>query len=426
MPAGHYAFLPPCSPQLAANLPRFCTDPPGFDRTAFHRDFDVSVVGFFREHLVSDGGTHKLTSSAGGRVMPFLRSEGTLVQQNGKTYWFKNDFTGVEVSPSQVISLAEGVIGRELGSFESALLMPRPFDGSTSITIVSMQASDPTQRNYMKSMTWVVIGYIFRRRENAVRFNYDDVIGTDAFCNTEGNVIGRLRVTRRQEPELVTPLVDPIDFLGAAIADIVRLGAKLAMDLAAERVALYFARWGARETVEVVGAEVVGAMSGPKAGTGAFWKFWRAGATEAKEFTKAEAKKWTATIKKRMKDLGIPKENIGIRGIPGESGEAFTASGGTRGANVRSRGISVHGNVMKDWEGFPEWNAADIPDRIDAIIAHEWMEFSKELSHFESVELGLERNFQRLRITKKAQEILAAMRKKGMGWPTLMDVRLVP
>jgi predicted dienelactone hydrolase len=57
VPAGHFAFLPPCSPQLAANLPRFCTDPPGFDRTAFHRDFDASVVGFLREHLVSDGGT---------------------------------------------------------------------------------------------------------------------------------------------------------------------------------------------------------------------------------------------------------------------------------------------------------------------------------------------------------------------------------
>jgi predicted dienelactone hydrolase len=51
IPAGHYGFLPPCSPQLAANLPRFCTDPPGFDRAAFHRDFDASVVRFFREHL---------------------------------------------------------------------------------------------------------------------------------------------------------------------------------------------------------------------------------------------------------------------------------------------------------------------------------------------------------------------------------------
>lgn len=49
--AGHFAFLPPCTPQFAANLPRFCSDPPGFDRAAFHRDFDASIVGFFREHL---------------------------------------------------------------------------------------------------------------------------------------------------------------------------------------------------------------------------------------------------------------------------------------------------------------------------------------------------------------------------------------
>jgi len=41
---------------LAANLPRLCTDPPGFDRTAFHRDLRASVVGFFRGHLAGDGG----------------------------------------------------------------------------------------------------------------------------------------------------------------------------------------------------------------------------------------------------------------------------------------------------------------------------------------------------------------------------------
>lgn len=57
VPAGHFAFLAPCSPLFAVNLPRLCADPPGFDRTAFHRDFDASVVGFFREHLVSDGAT---------------------------------------------------------------------------------------------------------------------------------------------------------------------------------------------------------------------------------------------------------------------------------------------------------------------------------------------------------------------------------
>lgn len=55
IPAGHYGFLPPCSPQFVANLPRLCTDPPGFDRAAFHRDFDARIVGFFHLHLVGDG-----------------------------------------------------------------------------------------------------------------------------------------------------------------------------------------------------------------------------------------------------------------------------------------------------------------------------------------------------------------------------------
>jgi predicted dienelactone hydrolase len=57
MPAGHFAFLAPCSPELATAIPRICTDVPGFDRAAFHRDFDASVVLFFREHLASDGRT---------------------------------------------------------------------------------------------------------------------------------------------------------------------------------------------------------------------------------------------------------------------------------------------------------------------------------------------------------------------------------
>src|SRR3954470_12504272 len=57
VPAGHFAFLAPCSQQLAAAIPRICTDLPGFDRAAFHRDFNASVILFFREHLVGDGGT---------------------------------------------------------------------------------------------------------------------------------------------------------------------------------------------------------------------------------------------------------------------------------------------------------------------------------------------------------------------------------
>lgn len=54
VPAGHFAFLPPCSPQFAEALPRFCTDPPGFDRSAFHRELNASIAGFFRKHLAGN------------------------------------------------------------------------------------------------------------------------------------------------------------------------------------------------------------------------------------------------------------------------------------------------------------------------------------------------------------------------------------
>jgi predicted dienelactone hydrolase len=52
VPAGHFAFLAPCSAQLAAAVPRICTDDMvGFDRAAFHREFNADVIGFFRAQL---------------------------------------------------------------------------------------------------------------------------------------------------------------------------------------------------------------------------------------------------------------------------------------------------------------------------------------------------------------------------------------
>jgi predicted dienelactone hydrolase len=32
-------------------VPDICTDPPGFDRAAFHKDFDARVLAFFRKTL---------------------------------------------------------------------------------------------------------------------------------------------------------------------------------------------------------------------------------------------------------------------------------------------------------------------------------------------------------------------------------------
>ena len=58
VPAGHFSFLAPCSPQLAIAIPRICTDNPvDFDRAAFHQEFNASVARFFREHLVGDSGS---------------------------------------------------------------------------------------------------------------------------------------------------------------------------------------------------------------------------------------------------------------------------------------------------------------------------------------------------------------------------------
>jgi predicted dienelactone hydrolase len=49
--ADHFDFLAPCSAALAHVAPQICNDPGGFDRAAFHRDFNVDVVRFFRMHL---------------------------------------------------------------------------------------------------------------------------------------------------------------------------------------------------------------------------------------------------------------------------------------------------------------------------------------------------------------------------------------
>jgi predicted dienelactone hydrolase len=49
--AGHFAFLAPCPPQLADEMPELCRDKPGFDRAAFHAGLDAQVVSFFKIHL---------------------------------------------------------------------------------------------------------------------------------------------------------------------------------------------------------------------------------------------------------------------------------------------------------------------------------------------------------------------------------------
>ena len=49
--AGHFAFLPPCTPQLAVVAPAVCADPVGFDRPAFQQRFNAEVLRFFVQKL---------------------------------------------------------------------------------------------------------------------------------------------------------------------------------------------------------------------------------------------------------------------------------------------------------------------------------------------------------------------------------------
>jgi predicted dienelactone hydrolase len=49
--AGHFDFLTPCNDMGRTTAAAICGSAPGFDRAAFHKDFDAKVVGFFKANL---------------------------------------------------------------------------------------------------------------------------------------------------------------------------------------------------------------------------------------------------------------------------------------------------------------------------------------------------------------------------------------
>jgi predicted dienelactone hydrolase len=51
--SAHFSFIAPCPPAFAKAVPALCSDPPGFDRAAFHNEFNAAAVAFFRTHLGS-------------------------------------------------------------------------------------------------------------------------------------------------------------------------------------------------------------------------------------------------------------------------------------------------------------------------------------------------------------------------------------
>jgi len=49
--AAHGACMAPCSADQTTALPAICIDAGEFDRAAFHKDFNATVLAFFRKHL---------------------------------------------------------------------------------------------------------------------------------------------------------------------------------------------------------------------------------------------------------------------------------------------------------------------------------------------------------------------------------------
>ncbi|MFE6155821.1 SpvB/TcaC N-terminal domain-containing protein [Streptomyces sp. NPDC057889] len=110
----------------------------------------------------------------------------------------------------------------------------------------------------------------------------------------------------------------------------------------------------------------------------------------------------TRAIEKRMLDLGIPKENIGI---PEYGGRSFDPDYMQRGGNIMTRGINVDAAMLEPYPEVAGWDTASFRDRVDAVIAHEWLEFGG-MSHNEALKHGPETT---LPITDAARELLKNM-----------------
>lgn len=52
--ADHWVFIPPCTRELAAEVPEICRDPPGVDRAAEHARINADALAFFRKTLGGD------------------------------------------------------------------------------------------------------------------------------------------------------------------------------------------------------------------------------------------------------------------------------------------------------------------------------------------------------------------------------------
>jgi hypothetical protein len=116
-------------------------------------------------------------------------------------------------------------------------------------------------------------------------------------------------------------------------------------------------------------------------------------------------------VRRRMKELGIPDDQIGERGASGER-RAFDSSGRQGGAN--STGVMVDSGVLnpellKGKKGGRIYPKLSARDRADAIIAHEYEEL-RHGSHAEALKAAVKTD---LPISDGARRLCRAMARSS-------------
>lgn len=107
--------------------------------------------------------------------------------------------------------------------------------------------------------------------------------------------------------------------------------------------------------------------------------------TEVLHFSAEYEAELKAAIENRMRQVGVPEEMIGIKGMPFEDQGAFVRTHAQGGAHLRAgsipgicAGINVDLAVLDEqfppMYDVPSWGRATLRDRIDAVSAHEYTE----------------------------------------------------
>jgi hypothetical protein len=136
-------------------------------------------------------------------------------------------------------------------------------------------------------------------------------------------------------------------------------------------------------------------------------------ADHAEDFSHRTAAVMDYMVGDRMKELGIPTDQIGTR-VPRQGHATFIPGERSGGGNDHLGGLTIDSGVFNPGllgtlPGNQEWAKARLRDRVDAAIVHEYEEARHGGSHAEALKHAPDTE---LPIHEGARHILRAMRPK--------------